>query len=69
MDARSHVPTARFSDNRNNQTAENSAGYSRRMPLNQPDLRLILANRFRRMLRWHDQARDQLLASHPTKSS
>lgn len=67
MDARSQVPTARFSDNRNSQTVNNSATYRPGMPLNQPDLRLILANRFMRMLRLHDHARDQLLASPPTQ--
>ncbi len=60
MDARSQ--TAPFSDKRNNETVANST-YPQHLPLNQPDLRLILTNRFMRMLRLHDQARDQLLAT------
>ena len=66
MDARSQVPTARLSDTGNNQTVNRSSAPPSHMPLNRPDLRLILTNRFMRMLRLHDQARDQLLTADPT---
>ena len=65
MDARSQISAARFSDNGNNQTVNNSATFPPTLPLNEPDLRLILTNRFMRMLRLHDRARDQLLAPSP----
>ena len=65
MDARSQISAARLSDNGNNQTGNNSAAFPPVLPLNEPDLRLILANRFMRMLRLHDRARNQWLASPP----
>ena len=67
MDARSQISAARLSDDGNSHTVNNSATYPPVLPLNDPDLRLILANRFRRMLRLHDRARDQLLASPPAQ--
>lgn len=67
MDARSQISAARFSDNGNNQTVNNSVTFPPALPLNEPDLRLILTNRFMRMLRLHDRARDQWLTSAPTQ--
>ena len=67
MDARSQVPTAHFSDNRN-QPLTSPAPSSNNQRNNSTDLRSQVAKRFMRMLRLHDRARNQLLSAHSSQT-